>query len=130
MAGMIEQGRKEIGVSCFGTAPDNDILWRRYGGGGAGVCIEVDVPDDLLGTQLHHVRYSDKQTMHIDQLLNAYIDRNAADVFELALLSKTSAWADEAEVRFVSKRQAVSARIDGARITRLTLAARGKSLPN
>ena len=40
LANMSQQCRNEIGLVCFGTSPDNDILWERYGGAGAGVCIE------------------------------------------------------------------------------------------
>ena len=122
MAEMIEKCRDEVGVVCFGTASNNHILWRRYGGCGAGVCIELDVPDALLGVQLFHVHYSDRRIIHIDQLLLAVTDRDRAkEVYELALLSKTAGWADEAEVRFVSKTQAVGVRIDGSRIAGLTL---------
>lgn len=39
------QCRDEIGVACLGTSPNNPILWKRYAGPGAGVCVELDVPD-------------------------------------------------------------------------------------
>jgi hypothetical protein len=122
IAGMIQQCRNEIGLVCFGSSPDNDILWKRYGGCGAGVCIELDVPENLLGTTLFRVQYSDAKRIHIDQLMHAFIDRNRAqEVYTLALLSKPSSWADEAEIRFVSRRQAVTVMIEGSLITRLIL---------
>ena len=119
---MIQQCRNEIGVVCFGTSPDNEILWQRYGGCDAGVCIELDVPSNLLGLQLFRVEYSSSKTIHIDQLIRAFLDPNqVADVYTSALLSKLSSWAAEAEIRFVSRRQAVSLKLDGSQITRVIL---------
>ncbi len=57
------QCRDEIGLACFRSTADNDTLWERCAGGGAGVCIEVDLPDGLLGTQLHAVQYWDKKVI-------------------------------------------------------------------
>jgi hypothetical protein len=102
------QCRDEIGLVCFGTSPDNDILWQRYGGNGAGVCIELDVPEHLLESQLSRVQYADARTIHIDQLIRAFLDRaHVKDVYAVALLSKSCSWAAEAEIRFVSKMQAL-----------------------
>jgi hypothetical protein len=122
IAGMIQQCRNEFGLVCFGTSPDNDILWQRYGVAGAGVCIELDVPEHHLGSQLFRVQYSDTKIIHIDQLIRAFVDPNhVREVFTLALLSKPSSWAAEAEIRLVSKRQAVSVVITGSHLTRLIL---------
>jgi hypothetical protein len=122
IAGMIEQCRNDIGIVCFGTAPDNEVLWQRYGGSDAGVCIEVDVPDNHLGNSLHCVTYSDTKKAHINQLMRAFIDRNhVREIYELALLSKTSFWASEEEIRFISKKHSVAVMILGSRITRLIL---------
>jgi len=115
--GMIEQCRNEIGLACFGATPDNPTLWRRYGGDGAGVCIEFDVPADLLGTQLHRVEYPKEKRLHVDQLLRAFVDRNEAQVvYDVALLSKPSSWADEEEIRFVSQRHSILTAIDRAQV--------------
>jgi hypothetical protein len=115
--GMIEQCRDEIGLACFGATPDNPTLWRRYGGDGAGVCIEFDVPADLLGTQLHRVEYPKEKRLHVDQLLRAFVDRNEAQVvYDVALLSKPSSWADEEEIRFVSQRHSILVAIDRAQV--------------
>lgn len=122
VAGLIQQCRGEIGVACFGTAPDNEVLWQRYGGCGAGVCIELDVPDSLLGTQLFKVQYSDAKRIHIDQLISAFLDpAQAGTVYTLALLSKPSSWSAEEEVRFISRKQSVAVVIDGSRIARVVL---------
>jgi len=122
LEGMIQQCRKEIGLVCFGTSPDNSILWQRYGGGGAGACVEIEVPEDLLEKQLYRVQYSFAKSIHIDQLMRAFLDSNhVREVYTLALLSKPISWAPEEEIRFVSRKQEVLVRIDGSKITRLIL---------
>lgn len=116
--GMIEQCRNEIGLSCFGAAPNNEILWRRYGGNGAGVCVEFEVPDGLLGTQLHRVKYSEEKQLHVDQILHAFVDRDSAQVvYDVALLSKPSAWADEEEIRFVSRGHSIQVALDRGQVS-------------
>ena len=121
MAGMIRQCRDEIGVACFGTSPDNDTLWKRYAGDGVGLCVEIEVPDRLLGTQLHPVVYSDERLIHIDQFLRARFDsRYRSVVYAASLLSKRAKWALEEEMRFVSKRQRVEVVMEGA-VTRAIL---------
>lgn len=120
--GMINQCRSEIGLVCFGTSPDNSILWQRYGGGGAGVCVELEVPEVLLENQLHRVQYQSAKTIHIDQLIRAFLDHNrVGEVYALALLSKPISWSSEEEVRFVSQKQEILVRVDRSQITRLIL---------
>jgi hypothetical protein len=120
--GMIQQCRNEIGLVCFGTSADNPILWQRYGGNGAGISVEIEVPAELLGTQLYRVQYWLTKSIHIDQLIRAFLDRDhVREVYTLALLSKPNAWASEDEVRFVSRRQEVLVRVDRSHITRLIL---------
>lgn len=115
---MITQCRNEIGIACFGTEPDNEVLWERYGGRGACACIEFDVPNDLLGTQLHRVKYLERKHLHVDQLLRAYAESSSVKpVYDLALLSKPSSWAPEEEVRFVSQRHSIAVALDRARVS-------------
>ena len=123
---MIEQCRNEVGLACFGTTWDNPIMWQRYGGSGAGVCVEIDVPPELLGNHLFRVEYPPARVLHVDQLLQACSDSaQARIVYSVALLSKPPCWASEAEVRFVSRRQGVSVHISGSFLGRIIL---GRSL--
>jgi len=116
--GMIEQCRNEIGLACFGTAPNNEILWQRYGGHGAGVCVEFEVPADLLGTQLHRVQYLEQKRLHVDQLMRAFVDHNYTQiVYEVALLSKPGSWANEEEIRFVSKNHSIAVALGRAQVS-------------
>lgn len=122
--GMIQQCREEIGVACFGTASDNGILWTRYGGNGTGVCVEFEVPDSLLGTQLHPVVYDDRRRLHVDDFLRSRNDPSFAAVVYATLLTKTRCWAPEREVRFLSKRQQIEVIIDGSDVTQVFLGSR------
>jgi hypothetical protein len=124
IAGLIQQCRSEVGLLCFGTSPNNPTLWSRYGSNGEGVCIELDVPDLLLNTQLFEVQYAHEKVVHIDDLLRAYFT-NTTKMYSLALLTKPAKWAPEEEVRFVSSKQGVSVRIEGAQVSGLYL---GRSL--
>ena len=82
---MMDQGRIEIGLACFGRRPDNEFLWQRYAGLGAGVCIEFDVPSELLGAQLHLVHYLDEKRIHINELISAFLVRGSGRaVYEAA----------------------------------------------
>jgi hypothetical protein len=122
LAGMIQQCRNEIGLVCFGTSSQNSILWERYGGNGAGVCIELEAPTDLSERQLFRVQYSTSKKIHIDQLIRAFLDTNyVREVYSLALLSKPLFWSPEAEIRFISKRQGVSVHVDGSQVTCLVV---------
>lgn len=124
---MIDKCRNEIGLVCFGSSSNNPILWQRYGGSGAGVCIEIEVPEDLLENQIYRVQYSASKSIHIDQLMHAFIDpQKVREVYALALLTKPASWAAEEEFRFVSRKQEVLVRIDRSKITRLIF---GEALP-
>ena len=122
IAKIIEKCRAEIGLVCFGSSSENPILWQRYGGNSAGVCVEIDVPDDLMESQLFAVQYPTHKVIHIDQLMRAVLDNgHVREVYSLSLLSKPSSWAPEAEIRFISKMQDVLVSIDRSRISGLIL---------
>ena len=125
---LIKQCREDIGLACFGSAPDNEVLWDRYAGGGCGLCVEVDVPNGLMGAQLHRVQYWDRKLIHVDTFLRSRFDREAASEFYvLSLLSKPKSWEPEGEIRFVSKKQSVNVAIKKSQITRVIL---GDALPS
>ena len=119
---MIEKCRNEIGLSCFANSNDNPVMWERYGGGGNGVCVGVDVPDQLLGEDVFRVKYLDRKIIHIDRLLAVFAEVDDGKlVHEVALLSKPEFWRIENEIRFVSMRQNVAARLPGSKIASITL---------
>jgi hypothetical protein len=116
VASLIQQCRSEVGLSCFGTSPSNPTLWSRYGGNGEGVCIEIVVPDHLIGTSIFRVQYANEKVVHIDDLLRAHFG-NAMDMYSHSLLTKPIKWSPEEEIRFVSSRQNVSVRIESAHVS-------------
>jgi hypothetical protein len=121
---IIDRCRQEVGLACFATSDASDVMWGRYGGKGNGVCVEVEVPNKLLHTDLHPVQYPLSKRLHVDRILASYGDTSSAQtVYSVALLSKPQCWASEEEVRFVSKRQNVSVNIVGSKISRIVLGA-------
>lgn len=120
IASLIQQCRAEIGLLCLGKSPDNTTLWSRYGGSGHGVCVEIDVPDKLLNSELFEVQYAKEKIVHIDELLRGYFG-DAKTVYTLALLTKPESWRDEDEVRFISSKQNVSVQISDSRISSIYL---------
>ena len=117
----IRQCRDEIGVACFGDTASNTTLWARYAGEGSGVCVEIDVPNDLMGTQLHRVEYNDRRTVHIDDFIVASYDIRVAALHYATLLTKSLNWKPENEVRFLATRQQVEVCIDRSRVTHVYL---------
>ena len=62
MKSMMENCRNSLGVACFSISKDNAVMWERYGGNGNGICIEIDVPDNLIDKTLFRVTYVSKKT--------------------------------------------------------------------
>jgi hypothetical protein len=119
---MMAQCRSEVGLACFCTSSDNSTMWERYGGTGNGICIELDAPDELLNSHLHPVHYVTPKHIHIDAFLSSMSDRSSTEaMYRICLLTKSTSWADESEIRFVSKTQNVLVRVHNARISRLLL---------
>jgi len=124
---LVSRCRDGIGLICFGSTTDNACLWQRYGGEGAGVCIELDAPSALLNTQIRPVQYPATKSLHIDLLLEASaLPASAGPVYSIALLSKPPKWAPECELRFVSKKQNIPIKLSGSHISALVI---GSSLP-
>lgn len=120
---VIDKSRNTIGIASF-SATKTDHLWRKYGGKGNGVCVEIEIPDNLLSVSFHPVRYVSEKVFHVDSFLeSALFPDKAFNTYRNILLTKTKeCWAQEEEIRFVSKRPEVNLIIDG-RITEITLGA-------
>ncbi len=112
---IIQKSRSEIGVTSFSSIV-NSTLWERYGGNGNGACIEINIPDSLIGDYYHRVDYVPKKTFHIDTFLEAtYSQSNnkVGEVYRNILLTKTDGWRDEKEFRFIGKEQNFNFNFDG-----------------
>ena len=66
----IAQCRAETGITSF-SATKTDHLWEAYGGNGYGVCVEIEIPDQLLGHAYHRVRYVPTKIFHVDSFLES-----------------------------------------------------------
>lgn len=118
---VIDKSRSTIGIASFSLTKSDDRLWIEYGGKGNGVCVEMEIPDNLVNISFHPVRYLSKKVFHVDSFLESALSPDKAfDTYRNILLTKTMKWSQEEEIRFVSNRQEVNVIVDG-RITEITL---------
>ncbi len=111
---IINDCRNSIGVVSFSATKTDNHLWKEYGGNGNGVCIEINIPDELIGKSYHWVDYVPEKIFHIDTLLESglFPDR-AFKIYRNILSTKIKKWEREEEIRFIAKRQEVNWIIDG-----------------
>lgn len=111
---IIRNCRNEIGVVSFSITKTDDHLWDEYGGAGNGVCIEINIPDKLIGKSYHRVNYVSEKIFHVDSFLeSALFQYRAFETYKNILLTKTKKWAQEEEMRFIGNRQDVNLIMDG-----------------
>jgi len=123
---MVDKCRRELGLACFSSSKNNDILWERYGGCGNGLCIGIEVPDDLMNKTLFRVNYVEEKIFHIDSILeSALFNDKTINAYRNILLTKTMRWKSEKEVRIVTKQQNIQMHINGSFITDIIF---GKSI--
>lgn len=105
--------RKELGVTCFSELRDDSLLWNRYGGCGNGVCIEIEISNELIGKEYFYVNYVPVKIYHIDDLLKSAIEDPYIN-YRNILLTKTLDWKPESEVRLISNKQSVKRNLKGS----------------
>lgn len=120
---MISNCRNTIGVVSFSITKTDDHLWDEYGGKGNGVCIEINIPDELAGKSYHRVNYVPEKIFHVDSFFESILFRNRR-AFENILLTKTKRWSQEEEMRFIGDRQEVNLTMDGCYISEVTFGAK------
>jgi hypothetical protein len=110
---IIEKYRRGVGVTSFSMTKADDRLWEEYGGKGNGACVEINIPDHVVGHAYHRVRYLPAKVFHIDTFLESAIfpDR-VFQTYQNMLLTKTKKWEQE-EIRFIGNRQNVNLIFDG-----------------
>ncbi len=119
---IINKCRNEIGLVCFSRSKNDVTLWKRYGGCGNGLCIEIDVPDNTLGDIFREVDYVAEKVLHIDGLLeSALFDDKRIHSYQKILLTKSLYWKPEDEVRIVTKKQNVLMTLKDSTITEITI---------
>ncbi len=111
---LINKCRNTIGVASFSITKTDNNLWNEYGGKGNGVCIEINISDELIGKSYHRVHYVSEKIFHIDSILESYLfqERNF-ETYRNIMLTKTKKWSQEEEIRLISKHQEVNLNIDG-----------------
>ena len=111
---MINSCRNTIGVVSFSITKTDNHLWDEYGGAGNGVCIEINIPDKLIGKSYHRVHYVSEKIFHVDSFLeSALFQDRAFETYKNILLTKTKKWSQEEEMRFIGNRQDVNLIMDG-----------------
>lgn len=120
---LVHQCRNTIGVTSF-SAIKTDSLWNKYGGNGNGVCVEINIPDSLIGQTYHRVDYVAEKVFHVDCFLKSALSSDmGSGIFRNILLTKTMEWSDEEEIRFIGKLLDVNLIIDG-HISEITFGSR------
>lgn len=111
---VVHKCKDTIGITSFSIKKNGPYLWKHYGGNGNGVCIEINIPDELIGESFHRVHYVSEKIFHIDSFLEAALfNDRASEAYKNILLTKTKKWSDEEEIRFIGQRQDVNFIIDG-----------------
>lgn len=112
--GMIQKCRDTIGIASFSCINNDEHLWDEYGGKGNGACIEINIPDSLVGKSYHRVYYAPQKNLHIDSFLESVLLGDGGKrAYRNSLLTKTKKWSKEDEIRFIGDRQNVNFIIDG-----------------
>lgn len=82
---------KFIGICCFSSNPNSELMWSHYADSAKGVCLEFDFrKNDSIKKKLIPVRYTNK----------TILAQNEVDVAK-ALIKKRKAWSYENEWRLI-----------------------------
>lgn len=111
---IVKKCRTTIGITSFSITKTDVRLWEEYGGKGNGVCVEINIPDHLVGQSYHRVHYVSDKIFHVDSFLESVLfpDR-VFETYRNILLTKTKRWEEEKEIRFIGNRQDVNLIFDG-----------------
>lgn len=125
---LIEKGRCELGIASFSKSGNENRLWEEYGGSHCGVCVEFEIPENLIGVAYHYVSYVEEKVFHIDTWFESYLDESKAyDSYRNMLLTKNKEkWGSQAEVRLITSGQKIKQRVQGP-ITEILF---GGNVPN
>lgn len=123
---IVSECRAAIGITSFSITKNDVNLWQQYGGNGNGVCIEINIPNHLVGQSYHRVHYVPDKVFHVDSFLESVLfPDKRSETYRNILLTKTKRWSEEEEIRFIGNRQDVHLILDG-HISELTF---GPSVP-
>jgi hypothetical protein len=125
---LIEKARRELGIASFSKSGNENRLWEDYGGSHCGVCVEFEIPENLIGVAYHYVSYVEEKFFHIDTWFESYLDESKAfDSYRNMLLTKNKEkWGSQAEVRLITSGQKIKQRVHGP-VTKILF---GGNVPN
>lgn len=111
---IVTKCRTTIGITSFSITKTDVHLWEEYGGKGNGVCVEINIPDHLVGQSYHRVHYVSDKIFHVDSFLeSALFPDRVFETYRNILLTKKKKWAQEEEIRFIGNQQDVNLILDG-----------------
>lgn len=112
--GVVQDCRDIIGITSFSLTKEDKELWKEYGGDGNGACVQIDLPDSLVGKLYHKVNYVTDRIFHVDTFLESSLfPERAFETYSKILLTKTKKWTTEEEIRFIDKHQKGNFIFDG-----------------
>jgi hypothetical protein len=86
---VVHKCRTSIGITSFSITKTDNHLWKEYGGKGNGVCIEINIPNHLVGQSYHRVHYVSEKIFHADSFLeSALFPDRAFETYRNVLLTK------------------------------------------
>ncbi len=98
IAEMIENfHNKCTGMICFGTVWDNPMMWAHYADKHGGICLGIEVEDELVST----VNYTDEK---IDVEFGVHLPNHglSVELLNKVLTTKSTAWQAEQERRVLA----------------------------
>jgi hypothetical protein len=105
---MIDDCRKDLGLFCMSRTANEPELWERYADNGNGVCISIEIPDNLIGKEYWKVDYVSQKKLPLVIFLKAALYREyRKEAYYSILLTKTKQWEKESELRYVAINQNV-----------------------
>ena len=115
---LVLQIRRDLGIASFAKDSNSSQLWERYAGDGDGVCVEISLRNE---DNVRRVDYEDDRRIHMNSILASLVDAGARkNLYEKILLTKTTCWQTENEMRYISKVGNVELSFD-MNITKLTI---------
>lgn len=99
----------ETGICSFSTSSKKPILWGNYADCGKGICIEFEIPDELINILFFPVQYSKDRAV----LSGADLLLRQNEMFNVILATKSIDWCAEDEIRSLSKKVNVAFPVAG-----------------
>jgi Protein of unknown function (DUF2971) len=86
---------KKRGVLCFSESWQSSVMWSHYADKHKGVCLEFEVPQDLLAK----IRYNHSRLTNVIRLLDSSKSKSREDTVKRLLTTKFAHWRYEQERR-------------------------------